>query len=366
MCFLRVASRVIFVSISMFLAWDCKCNASEDFDSIALLSNADRIEWVINNYRKYSDRIRNSAIRVRVQERGSINDDLSFSSASSDMKTNFSNGPFTHEIVSHSNKTYTSFQMPRGKRTVAASRNSESKIYLYNASGGLVQVERMCSPPPISSTSFRFFVAATGITDSDDLTVEKQAGFMRRFTWKGIARDDKNREFAVLNFFQSGQRAKTDWNLTFGFRDAFLVLLSEEVVTTGILERETSSNSTVRQEITYGTKSIGPFPAAWTRFVNTEVFDAQKTLLASTLIQSTTSTVSEFKVLDKFPDEILDIPIDPKAAIIDRCQQSAQTAIAQKVKAKAKSSNRWWLLLLAVAAFATTAYFYQKSRLLGL
>ena len=350
--------------VLLTISWPQACIGG-DFESVSSLNDSQRIEWVIDNYRKYSEQIRKSVIRVRVQERGSIND-LSFTSDNTKKPSNFSNNELTHEIVTTQGKTFVSIQMPRNEKTVTACRNAESKIYLYNAGGGLVQVERVCEPPPVSSTSFRFFVASTGIADFDDPSVEKQAEFIRRFTWKGVLRDDKNREFVMLNFLQSASRGDVDWNLSFGFRDSFLVLLSEEVVSRGHIERDTSQNSTVRQEITYRSQSIGPFPNAWTRFVNTEVFDAKKTLLGSNLIQSTTSTVSEFKVLDKFPDEILDIPIDPKAAIIDRCQQSAQTAVAQNVKAQAKSSNRWWLLLLGVAALATTAYFYRKSRQIGL
>ena len=358
------------VSLLAMIAWTQSCHAMGDFDQVSSLNESNRIEWVIERLREYSMHLRKSTMSIRVQERGTIQNMNHTSSPnpseSSLAKPEYFNGVLYHELIAHAGKLFLKVQTPTA-RFLTAFSEGEGKVYWFKPDGSMYQVERICKLPHLQSLSLGSFVTATGIAAFENSSMDKQVDLIRTMTWKGVETDIDLGEVAILDLRQTSSRGESSWTLKFGFREAFLVLLSEEAIsqtTVQVAENDTRYNKYILlNQIRYDTKLGGPLPASWTRFVNTESYDPTwSKLLRTNPIQSTTSTISECKFLVRFPDEKFSIPIDRKAVIVDRCQQAMQNAVADEMKNTSNRSGRYWILMLAFGALAVTFYLYRKSK----
>ena len=103
-------------------------------------------------------------------------------------------------------------------------------------------------------------------------------------------------------------------------------------------------------------------PSTYTNSVVEVFFHPDRTSYGPpSLVLECTARVTNCKILPKFPDKILSIPISADAKIVNYCEERKQVAVQHQVKKSQRSDWKWWLLAGGIALCAV-AWFVKQHR----
>jgi hypothetical protein len=105
-------------------------------------------------------------------------------------------------------------------------------------------------------------------------------------------------------------------------------------------------------------------PSTYTNSVVEVFFHPDRTSYGPpSLVLEITARVKNCKILPKFPDEMLSIPISADAKIVNYCEERKQVAVQHQVTKSQQSGWKWWLLAggLALCAIARVVKQHRKK-----
>lgn len=348
---------------------------ADELDSVSNLAVSERPGYIASKIKEYASQYASLIMSFTATERGSLQITTTKMVDSKPFhELKLIKGTFVHELVLSNKNRYAKIQENDGTATLITYDGKEGKRYGYNKNKEMTYVDYFCDFPSSRSMSLDKFVGITGVTTFKYSANEKLASNIESFSWSERRLDPMLGDCIVLEKEARGKGSGLKREaMYFGIRDSSLVLLREEAVSQGENEILVNGQQNIEKtkwllEFKYGRKFGKLLPESWTYLISEEYLDLSGRLIAESdnlrmnpnIIRSTTTTISNCKVLDRFPTEILNIPIDPKASLVDSCQQAAQTEVAREQK-----TGRWfssWLLGLCFFSCAVAFVFFFRSR----
>lgn len=349
--------------------------AADDLDFIMDLPESKRPAHIASKLKEYASQFSSSVISLTATERGTVEAEASPKADSKGpVNIELVEGKLVNELVLSANIRYAKIHHIEGDATLITYDGTEGKLYGYGKNGTMEYVDHICKLPSLRSMSLEKFVELTGITTFNSCENSNLINKIESFSWGERKFDSTLGDCVILKTETRGDRLKLERNMMyFGIRDSFLVLLRYELMVQYQNESPINGAPAIIKykwlnAYEYGLKSGKLLPESWTYLITNEYTDLEGRLLPLSnelsrnpnIIRSTVTTVSKPKLLEQFPTEIFNIAIDPKAGLVDSCQNAVQAVVAQKQKSRSWFSTL--LLVLCLFSCSLAAYFYSRSR----
>lgn len=283
-------------------------------------------------------------------------------------------GKWRIEMVASPKKAYGIGRFPNGRWTKTTFDGSTAMLYWFDPENKMFQADKFCSLPSSPSSGLNTFVEVTGIGrwSNGPLIVSNDAfaDRVRNMKWHERKTHASLGDIAVLETKKTTDTIKSNSERAlFGVKDGNLVCVGLEYESKGMFPDKIDGKPAVSvgkylTEIRYGTK-FGPLlPESWTFLSSQELFSMEgKALFAPRVDYSQLKQLVAFKSLASFPDAILNIPIDPKAKLVDHCEKKVQAAIAESIVEAPKNRRLYWILALGLAScFVALVMFVRRVR----
>ncbi len=346
----------------------------DELDSVSNLAVSERPEHIALKLKEYASQFSSSVMSFTATERGSKEvDSFKIVDSKQVQESKLVKGKLVHELVLSSSLRYAKIQNLDGSATLITYDGKDGKRYGFK-NKVMTYVDHFCDFPSLRSMTLDKFVEITGATTFRESSNSNLASRVEGYSWGERRLDPKLGECIVLQKETRGKGLSLNRNaMYFGIRDSFLVLLREEAMSKEENPEPINGAPALLKykwlnEYEYGRKFGKLLPESWTYLISLEYSDLEDRLLPvfdglrmnPNIIRSTTTTISNCKFPDRFPIKIFNIAIDPKTALVDSCQQAAQSEVAREQNSERSSSK--WLLSLCLISCAIAAYFYARSR----
>ena len=349
--------------------------SADELDFIMALPESERPAHIAAKMEEYAAQFSSSIVSFTATERGSEEIESSRQTDPSAPKTlTLVKGSTVHELVLSASNRYARIQDIEGDTTLITYDGKEGRLYGYDKNRKMTYVDHICNLPSLGSMSLEKFVELTGITTFNSNSNSDLISKIEGISWGERRLDSTLGDCVILQNEVRSSGLKLDRKLMyFGLRDSTLVLLRYESVSQYEYEFPIYGAPAIAKykwlnDYEYARKSGKLLPQSWTYLITNEYTDldgrllpvSKEMILNPNIIRSTTTTISKCKLLDRFPDEIFNIAIDPKAALIDSCQNAVQELVAMEQKPR-----RWFsysLLALCLLSGVFAVYFYSRSR----
>lgn len=364
-------------SIIAILFWSMHLipvGSADELDFIMALPESERPAHIASKMEEYAAQFSSSIISFTATDRGSKQVETRSADPRAPIELTLTKGSMVHELVLSASNRYAKIQYLEGDATLITYDGKEGKLYGYDKNRKMTHVDHFCRLPSLRSMSLDKFVQLTGITTFNSSSNSDLIHAIGKFSMAERRLDSTLGDCVVLQKEARSSGLKVDKTLMyFGIRDSSLVLLREEAVLQYENELPVNAGRAILKykwlnDYEYSRKSGKLLPESWTYLITKEYTDLDGRLLPlsnelsrnPSIIRSMTTTISKCKLLERFPDEIFNIAIDPKAALIDSCQNAVQELVAMDQKPR-----RWFrnsLLALCLLSGVLAVYFYSRSR----
>ncbi|XZE18030.1 hypothetical protein SH449x_003313 [Pirellulaceae bacterium SH449] len=345
-----------------------------DLGTIEALPEAERVPYIVSGLENYSSQFKGKTLWFSAQETGGETysaPELSDSASSGySQKLKLYEGTRRHELILSNEQHFVHLTAPDEKVFVKIFDGISGSIYHYSKSRKLLQVERLCEQPGLLSLTFCGLVEITALNTFKDIEKDRFQKRINTMSWKGRVTDPELGDCVILSSTNIGKGInERTMSMYFGFRSNQLVLLRELSTMVSEYKHDYFDEPALEKyswatDFGYADFSGKTLPKTILRVIKKDYHSLDGRSLASPKIYlSTTTKLSGVKILDRFPEERLQIPIPPDVMVIDRCEQVKQKTIATEVEKSKKSNLGWWLLFLASGALAAAFYFYKKRKL---
>jgi len=346
---------------------------SVNLDSLMQAGESERPGIAANELVRFADKHREKICSIVVEEGGfraggalTLDKDPKYSP---DFR-----GKWRIEMVASPKKAYGIGRFPNGRWTKTTFDGSTAMLYWFDPENKMFQADKFCSLPSSPSSGLNTFVEVTGIGRWSNgpriVSNEAFADRIRTMKWLERKTHASLGDIAVLETKTSTNTIKSNSDRAlFGVHDGNLVCVGIELESKNIFPEKIDGKTAVADyktlvEIRYG-KKFGPLlPESWTYLTSREIFSMEGKALFPPLVDySQLRQLVAFKTLASFPDAILNIPIDPKAKLVDYCEKKVQAAIAESIAEEPKKRKFFWILALGLAScFVAIVMFVRRVR----
>jgi len=366
-------NRDSFIAMAIWSSCLCCTGVCDELDAVLNVDESERPAYVARKLEEYASQFSSAVISLSATESGT-NVNFGTGQENSAQRTSPNGkGRWKHELVLSAQRRFAKLQDINGGSILTTYNGHDGRRYGYDTGNEMSYVDHFCDFPSLGSMSLELFVNLTGITTYRDSSNEELTNAVRKLSWGERRVDSKFGDCIALQKESRDRLKLTRDSMTFGMHDTSMVLHRREVVRQSENEQPINGAPAIirykwLQEFEYGQKYGRLLPESWKYVIAYEYCDLDGRLLPLSnvlrknpiIIRSTTTTISNVKFLDRFPNELFNIPVHPSVPLVDSCQEAVQMDVADALKSGSRFN--YWLLGLGVAACAIGAYLYVRSR----